>query len=124
MTTRVAYRCSRGRSPASLRRSLSVSLGLLLSLLAPIAVDGQESGTVSGIVTDASTAAPLPSAQVILGGTGLGTLTTANGRFILLNVPVGSYQLQVQRIGFATQRQGITVTAGSTTSFDFAMESQ
>ena len=61
---------------------------LVFALAAPAAVQAQD-GTVTGAVTDAASQRPVGSVQVHLVGTGLGTLSRDNGRFIILNVPAG-----------------------------------
>ena len=81
----------------------------------------QQTGTVTGAVTQGTSSAGVGSAQVYLVDTGLGTVTTATGRFIILNVPVGSYTLRVERLGFGTQDVEINVTAGSPVAQNFAM---
>ena len=96
---------------------------LALALMAfPVAA--QQTGTVTGSATDASTNAGLQSVQMSLVDSGLGTLSNANGRFLILNVPAGSYTLRAERLGYATQDVTITVTAGGTVTQDFRMESQ
>ena len=53
----------------------------------------QNTGSITGRVTS-STGQALASAQVYLVGTGLGTLTGANGRYNIVNVPAGQYRLR------------------------------
>ena len=93
-----------------------------LALVAPPAA--AQTGTVSGAVTDGTSAVGIASAQVLLVGTGLGTLTNQGGRYLILNVPVGSQTVRVVRLGFATQDLQVTVTAGGTATLDFAMQSE
>jgi outer membrane receptor protein involved in Fe transport len=80
-------------------------LGLALALVAVFVlvptVEAQ-TGKITGIVTDQSTGAPLEGAQVFLTGTGYGALTSANGRYFILNVPPGTYQVSARRIGYST----------------------
>lgn len=83
-----------------------------------------QNGTVTGTVTDAANSAPLPSTQVYLVDTGLGSLTQSSGRFLVLNVPPGNYTLRVERIGYATQDAQITVAAGGTVTQDFSMQTE
>src|SRR5690606_22084258 len=73
----------------------------LLAVLAPVALEAQGTGTVTGSVIEQSTTRPLPGAQVVIGETGLGALTDARGRYQILNVPAGQHTVQVQIIGFA-----------------------
>ena len=70
----------------------------------------------------ATSLAPLASTQVYLVGTGIGTLSNAQGRFLILNVPPGSYTIRVERIGYATGDQEITVQAGATAEVRFELE--
>lgn len=70
------------------RYSLTIAIILL--------IDGQVFGqivprtSISGSVVDASTKQPLPSVNVFLAGTTLGTGSDVEGRFEIKNVPLGS----------------------------------
>ena len=83
-----------------------------------------QTGQVTGTVVDAQSSAPLGEVQVFLVGESLGGLSRSDGRFLILNVPVGSYELRAERIGYAPQVQTVQVTAASTTTVDFRMASQ
>lgn len=76
---------------------------LLLPLLFPMTLLSQTlTQTLRGTVTDAVTAQPLAGASVALLGLEppLGTFTDSAGGFILENVPIGRYQLQVSYLGY------------------------
>lgn len=103
--------------------AVGLALGGLALLVAPARAQ-EQGGTISGQVVVSETLAPIASAQVHLEGTGTGTLTGSNGRYILLNVPAGSYTLVVQRIGFGTLTQEVTVQAGQSQTLDFELEQQ
>lgn len=116
-------------SPSDLAKRLRRAVGfgaagaLAVTFLAFGALDAQaQNGTVAGQVTDATTGGGMPSAQVYLVDTGLGTLTSGNGRYIILNVPAGTYTVRVERLGFATQDASVTVSAGATATQNFTME--
>ncbi len=96
---------------------------LALALVVPSAAQAQ-TGTVAGSVTDAASQRPVESVQVHLVGTGLGTLSRDNGRFIILNVPAGTYTLRAERIGYTAVEEEITVGAGATVQQDFALAAQ
>jgi TonB-linked SusC/RagA family outer membrane protein len=103
----------------------AITLGLVLALLVLTTVNpasAQERGTVTGTVVAAGSLAPLASTQVYLEGTGIGGLSNPSGRFLLLNVPTGTYTVVVERIGYATGRQEITVRAGESTSVSFELD--
>jgi len=52
-----------------------------------------------GTVTDLDTGSPIGEARVIVRGTGIGAVTTSDGRFAM-NVPEGALTLDVRRIGY------------------------
>ena len=64
----------------------------------------QGTGTVAGQVTAASTGRPVANAQVFIADLNQGSLTQANGRFLLLSVPTGTHTLSVSSIGFGSVR--------------------
>jgi len=80
-----------------------------------------QTGTVTGVVTDARSVAPVSAAQVHIPGLQVGTLTQANGRFLLLNVPPGTHTLQVIRIGYRTETQEVTVSAGQASEVNLSL---
>jgi outer membrane receptor protein involved in Fe transport len=73
------------------------------SIAGSVAVGQEITGTISGSVTDDS-GAVVPDATVTLksGRTGAShsTTTTAAGLFVVNNLPIGEYQLSVQKAGF------------------------
>ncbi|MEM7417922.1 MAG: TonB-dependent receptor [Gemmatimonadota bacterium] len=83
-----------------------------------------QTGTVTGTVTDAMSNSGIQSVQVYLVDTGLGTLTNASGRFLILNVPAGSYTLRAERLGYGTMDMQINVSANGTVAQDFALSSE
>lgn len=112
----------RSRRPAPTARRFTTLAGAVAFIfLTALPVAGQN-GTITGSVTDASTTRPLASVQVYLVDTSLGTLTSQNGRYLILNVPAGTYQIRAERIGFATVTQEVTVTGGQTAQVDFQLE--
>ena len=76
---------------------------------------------VTGRVTDTQTGQPITAVQVFIEGSGIGALTQANGRYLLLNVPAGTHTLSAERIGYASANRQIDVAAGQTVVQDFTM---
>jgi TonB-dependent starch-binding outer membrane protein SusC len=81
-------------------------------------------GTITGRVTEARTGRPLRSVQVFVDGTNLGSLTNADGRYQIMNVPAGQVTVRAQIIGFRTGQATVTVTSGASVAADFEMEEQ
>ncbi len=109
---------------AALAAAAVVPLAVVFGFATPRAVDAQENGQVIGQVTDQATGRPLVQVQVYLAGTGLGTLTRGDGRFLLLNVPAGNYTLTAERIGMRTATAQITVQDGQSTAADLQLEEE
>ncbi|MDX1675304.1 MAG: TonB-dependent receptor, partial [Longimicrobiales bacterium] len=80
-----------------------------------------QTGTITGTVIESSTQQPLSGAQVSVVGTGLGTLTTAQGRFLIRQVPVGDQRVRVELIGYGTTTRTVTVGAGETVTINFEL---
>lgn len=97
---------------------------LLLALAAPGVLQAQTTGTVTGQITDAQSGAPLGQVQVYLEGAGLGSLSNAQGRFTLANVPAGNYTIRAERLGYQAGSGEISVAAGEETVFNLAMSTQ
>jgi TonB-linked SusC/RagA family outer membrane protein len=83
-----------------------------------------ETGTISGIVTQASLGSPVAGARVGIVGTQRGATTNAEGRFTILTVPVGSHTVQVRMIGYTASPQTVAVTSGQTATVNFQLSRQ
>jgi TonB-dependent starch-binding outer membrane protein SusC len=81
----------------------------------------QQTGTLTGVVTNAATQRPISGVQVHIPGTNLGTLTQANGQYLLLNVPAGEVTLALEMIGYARETRTVRVEAGATTTLDITI---
>ena len=88
---------------------------------APARLVAAQGGTITGQVTDGQTGAPISAAQVYFADLKLGSLTQRNGRYLLLNVPVGSHTLTVARIGYGTTQIEIVVRGDQTLERDLAI---
>ena len=103
------------RRPLRAAPLLAVPLALLVSLALFTAPAVAQTGTIEGRVTTASSGDPVQGARVALVGTNVGTQTDDDGRFVLLNVPVGTRRLQVLLIGYAMGTLQIRVRPGVVT---------
>jgi TonB-dependent SusC/RagA subfamily outer membrane receptor len=97
-----------------------VSVAVMLLLMASRGT-AQDAGNISGIVTDAVSRAPIPSAQVQIVGTTRGVVTGDDGRFRIAGVRPGTYQVRVLRLGYSAGLQSVAVTSGATVELQFAL---
>ncbi|MHB2033882.1 MAG: TonB-dependent receptor domain-containing protein [Gemmatimonadaceae bacterium] len=83
--------------------------------------DTLERGAIVGLVTDSVTKKPIQGATVEVKGTTMRRTTNENGRFGFV-VPLGTYEVHVQYMGYAPEHRTLTVTASARmTRADFLM---
>ncbi len=101
-------------------------LFLLLSLVLlgfASALQAAEVGTLSGRVTDRRTGHAIPFATVSLPLAKRGGLTDSEGQYVLSGIPVGTYEMKVQYLGYRPSgAPNAVVTPGKTTVLNFALE--
>lgn len=97
-------------------------LTILLALV-PFFAFSQSSGKIIGVVKDAGSNELLPGVNVSLEGTTFGAASDVDGYFVILNVPVGVYDVKASFIGYKEYTlKGIRVSAGVTTEANFSLE--
>ncbi|MGH7463748.1 MAG: TonB-dependent receptor plug domain-containing protein, partial [Longimicrobiales bacterium] len=107
----------------TLRRAAG-SAAVLLAFMAGAVPLSAQAGSVTGRVVESGTERPMVSTQVSLVNTSLGALTDDNGRFIILNVPAGTYTIRAERIGYRGQTREVVVTANGTSVANFTLETE
>lgn len=93
-------------------RKCFVGLLWLLFCMPLRLAQAQQQNSLSGVVVDAATGVPLVNASVFIDKSLLGSATDDSGRFHIDNVPVGTFELVVSRIGYETQKREIVLTGG------------
>lgn len=102
-------------------RSLSwLFLALMLGAL-PSAASAQ-TGKLAGVITEATTGAPLPGATVFLEGTQLGGAADLEGRYVVVGVTPGTYSVRVSFVGYTTEITELRIVSDVTTTLDVALE--
>ena len=106
-----------------LRRTLLRCVTTAFVLLAmPAAALAQNTGKISGVVTDADTGEPLPGANIALGGTLLGTASDIEGNYFIIGVPVGAYDVTASFVGYQAQTiSDVEINAGYTRELNFSL---
>lgn len=82
-------------------------------------------GRLTGTVTDAATGTPIPGATVLLEGTTIGQATDAQGRYLIIGIPPGSYNIRFSSIGYTTKIvEGFRVVSDRTQTLDQTLSEQ
>jgi iron complex outermembrane receptor protein len=97
---------------------------VLTTLMGVLAVPPEataQNGAVRGSVTAANGAA-VAGAQLTVEGTTRGTVTNAQGSYLIVNVPPGTHTLRVEGLGYRQADVRITVGADATVTHNFRLE--
>ena len=106
----------------TLRRSArALTTLLMMSVGFAGALQAQGPGMIVGKLTDNANGQPLASAQVLVVGTGRGTLTDPQGIYRLAGIPAGEVQVRAVMLGYGTMTQTATVPSGGAVTVNFAM---
>src|SRR5690242_9037799 len=109
--SRIRYRC--------------ILVAGLFALFACVAAAQTTMGTITGLVTDSSQAV-IPGATVIAKQMATGaearTTSSSTGNYVLMSLPVGTYELSVTQQGFKNWvRPGIPLSSGETARIDVVL---
>jgi outer membrane receptor protein involved in Fe transport len=103
--------------------SKKILLLTILLAIVPFFAFGQSSGKIIGVVKDAGSGELLPGVNIILEGTTFGGASDVDGYYVILNVPVGVYDVRASFIGYKdVVFKGIRVTGDKTTEANYELE--
>lgn len=84
-------------------------------------VEPQRFGTLKGNTLHSEDFTPIPNAAMKITPSYAAILTDASGKFVINNLPVGGYTVEVKKAGFKTELLTIQVSDGQTTEVDILM---
>lgn len=112
-----------GRVPAARAVGGALVLAFVLALSATFPAQAGTTGKLSGQVVDAGKK-PVTFAAVMIVGTRLGSNTDAEGRYNIINVPPGVYDLTVNHLAYKPVTfKDVLVTVDNTTWQDITLDS-
>ncbi|MEK6553028.1 MAG: carboxypeptidase-like regulatory domain-containing protein, partial [Bacteroidota bacterium] len=95
---------------------------LLLGFFFPAIIFGGTTGKLTGKVTDKKTGEGLPFVNVVLEGTSIGAQTDLDGKYTILNIQPGKYNVKYQYVGYQTLvAQNVQISIDLTTTQDAAL---
>ena len=112
---------SKSLTPTPLMCRLAALSALLLSA-AVLPAQAQDKGSITGRVVDAKSGHALPFASVTVVETKQGVLTDSEGQYLLGGIPLGTYSVRVQFLGYKAEvKTGVVVAAGKPTPLKFEL---
>lgn len=99
-----------------------VALLLLACSAAPVAAQPSDVVLLSGTVVDDVTGEPIPGAHVFIANSMKGAVTDADGRYRLLQVPVGAHRIYVSIIGYEPAFRDVLLRGPEPQTFDFRLK--
>jgi outer membrane receptor protein involved in Fe transport len=112
------------------RLRLFLSFLFLFTLIFPFSLSSiyaqsEATGKIAGTLVDAETGNPLIGANVFLENTTMGAASDLDGNYIILNVPVRSYTLIVNNVGYVdTKITNVEVKKNDVVKIDVAVKSE
>ncbi len=93
-----------------------------LLFLCSTSIFAQSTGSIGGTVIDAKDNTPLIGATIKIVGSNQGAITDDNGDYIILNVDVGTYDIEASYVGYDKRIQrGLRVSVDTKSKADFAL---
>ena len=103
-------------------RILLIIPALFLIAAAGISKSPDGAGKITGTITDKATGAPVVGASVQVIGTGRGSTTDFDGKYVVAQLEPGTYTLRISHLEYNTiEVTEIPVKAGSTSEASFSM---
>ncbi len=93
---------------------------ILTILLTILNLSFAQTGKLKGKVTENSS--PIPSVNIFLMGTTIGTVTDEKGNYIFSSIPIGKYQIRFSSVGYETKFFDITIFADKMVELDVELK--
>ena len=103
------------------RGGLVAGLALYFVVLPISFLGAQQTGSVTGTVTDAASLRPVSDARVFIAATAVEAYTDVEGNYRLSEVPVGEVEMRLERLGYGPVDRTLQVAAGQTSRVDFSL---
>ena len=94
---------------------------IALSLILPLHLSAQSTGSISGRVSDANNQSSLSGVAVRVEGTAIAASTDNSGRYVLINVPSGAQEISFSYIGYDSVTRSANVSSGVRTNLNTVM---
>ena len=87
-------------------------------------LNAQNTSSINGFVRNNSDGEPISYANVFISNTSIGTTTNRDGYFVISNLPLGEYELNVSMIGYGSYKSIVNLIENTPTRLDISMAEQ
>ena len=99
-------------------------IATILLLFATFPVTGHAQGSLEGTVRGGATNQGVRGAQVFISALSIGRLSDADGSFQIGGIPAGTHVVEIMLIGYATERQEVSIADGQVTQLDVTISEE
>jgi outer membrane receptor protein involved in Fe transport len=85
-------------------------------------LSAQNTGSLSGSVSDSENNHPLSNAEILLKNTIFGAVSAEDGSFLIHNIPAGDYIISISYMGYSAITQNINLNSGENLHLTFNLE--
>ena len=87
-------------------------------------LNAQNTSSINGFVRNNSDGEPISYANVFISNTSIGTTTNRDGYFVISNLPLGEYELNVSMIGYGSYKSIVNLIENTPARLDISMAEQ
>ena len=100
-------------------RSIKVIIFISLTFLV-----AQNTSSINGFVRNNANGEPISYANVFISNTSIGAATNRDGYFVVSDIPLGEYEVNVSMIGYAVHKEMVELFDGSPVRLEIGMKDQ
>ena len=95
----------------------------LVNILFPVILYSQNTGVISGTITDLKSGGEMPGVNIMIKGTYYGASSDLQGKYRINSSSPGSYDIEVSMIGYKViLKTGVVVKKDEMVTLDFSIE--
>jgi len=87
-----------------------ISMKRIISIITLSCIFSQENININGFIRDIESGEPISYANIFLSDTNYGTASNIDGYYLIMNIPAGEYELNVNIIGYKFYKKNIIIT--------------
>ncbi len=84
----------------------------------------QNTSSINGFVRNNANGEPISYANVFISNTSIGAATNRDGYFVISDIPLGEYEVNVSMIGYAVHKEMVELFDGSPVRLEIGMKDQ